>query len=410
MWLPPSLLPFKYSKGIDGRHFSRGFSPRPALRLSFLPLALAVSLIHFLVARPAAAVDQEHARKVLISEAGVRIYQREFNLNAQILGNLKPPRRHDLPKTNTGDRRSRHLFKWVIPAGDRLGDVEIWINSPAPQLDQALPTILVMAGVDTGEKAAQLVGDPGQNYVVSLRWPLPAYPDPAIPLPGTEGDPGHDKNSGGVQQDDLPPLLQVAESLTRPEVAQYQKELLAGLQIVPGHIATTLAALRGQDWVAEGRLAVMGVSFGSIVLPLGVHLADHLRPPRGTESYIQAYGGADLALFFEVELAKVMNTSQMGDLVQALRTLASPIDPCTHLAMLKGKFYNVHGTEDERMPKTSVKMLDSCTPWPRDASGNKISNIKFIAGGHIGRERPELIEKLNELVFRWLIAESGFNP
>jgi hypothetical protein len=382
-WLPfPSL--FKnpiinqaeqiFTKHRNSQSFFRrlGRSGLLFLITGFLPLSSAHANDDLLSQLTQAFVAFSGGESV-IADFALNQYNRDLSLPvANANSFLSPPPMLDVELTQRlksspvlRGATSRYYFKWILNSSERLGPIEITISSPTAELITPLPTLLVLAGTEKSEETVQLVSNPGQRYIVGLRYPLPAT--------APSGD------------------LEVSKI----------EDFIDGLQNIPGHIAIALANLRRQIWVEDGSVSILGVSFGSIVLPFSVRLADLVAPsPDGTPlpSYIFAYGGANAKDYVKTELERNQKRPLSEDLSRGLDLLLLPldaVDPKSHIPAMNGRFLQVQETEFTVIPEDSAKAL---------AASLTLKGAQFVSipGPHISRERTDLIDQLNQSVSNWL--------
>ncbi len=163
------------------------------------------------------------------------------------------------------------------------------------------------------------------------------------------------------------------------------------LRVVPGQIALTLEWLLANPSVDHEKFHVMGVSLGSLFLPVSLHLAQERNViPTST---LLCFGGADLNLVIDQALQK--SHPIFRDLAKALLgALTAVHDPRLHLPYLKGSFFTVYATEDGIFPRETSLLQYDLLPEPKE--------IHWVQGPHIDENQPGVIYQTMLLVREFL--------
>ena len=144
--------------------------------------------------------------------------------------------------------------------------VRIAISLPAAAGTEHLPVVILAGGLRTGREALEHVPDLGRNVVVSYEYPL---------------DEDHWRRG-------FLPLQIVAA----------RNAALA----VPGQLAELVRWVRAQPWADPGRVSLVGVSLGALVLPAAQRAAAAHGERLGPS--ILAYGGTGLSDILRANLAE----------------------------------------------------------------------------------------------------------
>lgn len=224
------------------------------------------------------------------------------------------------------------------------GLIRILVSAPLLPSEalEKLPVLFLTAGFLSGKESVRLIAHPGNLIVVGYQYPF--------------------------------------------EKAQIEKDpslLFKSLRLVPAQIALTLDWLKRKNKNIPAKIHVMGVSLGSLFLPVSLRLAE----AKGftAQSTVLAFGGASFKLFFQHW------GIPFGDTIENLFILH---DPEIYLPQLKGPFSCIYATEDEIFPlASSLHQYDLL-------KGAK--EIHWIPGPHIDVHRTEMIEKTMSLVIDFL--------
>lgn len=225
-----------------------------------------------------------------------------------------------------------------------MKNIRILISGPQGFLanNKKYPVLFMSAGFFSGMASVALVENPGDMILVGFEYP---------------------SNMDMIKKD--PSLL------------------FKTIRLVPGQIALTLEWLKSQTWASD-KLSVMGVSLGSLFMPVSLRLAE-LRGVT-TTSTIFAFGGAHILPVVEQKLvAEGMSPLATKLTVKLIGNMTSLHDPKIHLSSLTGPFMTIYGDQDEVFSReTSLMQYDLL-------QGQK--EIHWVHGQHIDTNRPDIIQE-----------------
>lgn len=248
-------------------------------------------------------------------------------------------------------QREEHRLRLSHPG---VGISEILIDGPIGFMgsEKKRPLLFVSAGFFSGKESIQLIPDAGDKILVGYQYPV-----------------------------------------TKEQIQNDPSLFPKTIRIVPGQMALLLHWLSLQPYVQNDRIHVMGVSLGTLFLPVALHLAQKTRgfAPAST---LLCFGGADIASVVENILG-----SSADSLVKMLaKKLTDSLlvlhDPRLHLPHLKGSFFTVYATDDNIFPRSSSLKQYELLPNPKE--------IHWIKGPHIDESHPELIVQTMILVREFL--------
>lgn len=229
------------------------------------------------------------------------------------------------------------LMKLQAP---EAGEFHVLVNSPADQ-QQKLPALVLFSGFQAGMESAKLIPNPGNLIVIGYHYPF------------------------SKEQAEKDPSL-----------------VLKMIRLAPAQMALALHWIQNQELIIADQVHVMGVSLGSLFLPVSLKLAEikNFFPA----STIFAYSGVGI----QSVLANNMGNSF------GLENLFLLHDPELYLPSLKGPFNCIYGQNDSIFPfETSVRQYGLL-------NGSK--EVHWIPGGHIDLGKPELIEKTSAILIDFL--------
>ena len=238
------------------------------------------------------------------------------------------------------ERRCRDVV--LEAAGARA--VRIAISRPAKAGAERLPVVILVGGLRTGREALEHLPDLGRNAVVSYEYPL---------------DEDHWRRG----------FLPV-------QVVAARNAALA----VPGQLAALVRWVRGRPWADPGRVSLVGVSLGALVLPAAQRAAAAHGESLGPS--ILAYGGTGLFEILRANLAEDRPWAGYGAAWLASLGLRA-LEPAAHLPHLEGEFLLINGQGDPRIPARSAAGLHRLTPEPKE--------VRLLGSGHFDAGDPELL-------------------
>jgi hypothetical protein len=251
----------------------------------------------------------------------------------------------------------------VVLEGAGARAVRIAISLPASAGAERLPVVVLMGGLRTGREALEHVPDLGRNVVVAYEYPL---------------DEDHWRRG----------FLPV-------QIVAARNAALAA----PGQLAALVRWVRGRPWADPGRVSLVGVSLGALVLPAAQRAATAHGESLGPS--ILAYGGTGLFDILRANLAEDRpwvgyGAAWLGSL--GLRAL----EPAAHLPHLEGEFLLINGQGDPRIPARSAAELHRLTPEPKE--------VRLLGSGHFDAGDQEFLAAVLELCRAWLVERGALNP
>lgn len=244
-------------------------------------------------------------------------------------------------------------FQALILNTKEAGDIQILISAPKNSLSgqQKLPILFVSAGFASGMEAIRLFSNPGNMIIVGYQYPF-------------------------------------SQNQIEKDFSLFPKMV----RLVPGQIALSLEWLSRQPFADASRLNAMGVSLGSLFLPVSLRLAQ-LRGVK-MRSTTLAYGGSDLRQVVDFVLPEQVPDWIRNPLLQMVEGIFILHNPKIHLPHLQGQFNCVYGTHDQIFSsQTSQEQFDLL-------SGPK--EIHWISGPHIDVNQPLLIQQTTDLTIDFL--------
>ena len=252
-------------------------------------------------------------------------------------------------RATTTYTESRELIEFVLH-NSNSGETQILVSGPKgfTQSPNAFSTLFISAGFMSGQSTVGLVENPGDTILVGYQYPF-------------------DKHQ--IQAD--PSLL-------------YKSMLL-----VPGQMALAISWLSKQSFVNTNKFHVMGVSLGSLLLPVTLRL-NQMQNVIPTSTLL-CFGGSEYGLVFDHVLSQIVKEKILrGALVNGLANLLAPYNPKLHLPHLQGPFFTLYAEEDQIFPKVASLEQFALLPEPKE--------MHWITGPHIDVDQPEQIAKTMELI------------
>lgn len=264
----------------------------------------------------------------------------DLNLKMQII---------DEQVTIHGSREEHHLTF----SHEGAGKIEILMSGPLgfTNSQRKYPALFISAGFLSGKNSIKLIPNPQDKILVGYQYP------------------------------------------TSPEEIQKDpSQFPKALRLVPGQIALLLEWLSQRSYIRADRLHVMGISLGTLFLPVSLRLAQsrNIYPA----STVLCFGGADVLSVID-EMMDPKIASWIRDLSLTLaKTVLSLHDPSLHLPFLRGPFLTVYATEDEVFPKSSSLLQYNLLSEPK--------RVHWVQGPHISEKHPEMIFETIQLVEKFI--------
>lgn len=259
---------------------------------------------------------------------------------------------------------THHLYDTITLTHEKLGDVQLTIRYPTSQRPtEPKPVVFFVTGLFSGHRILEYMGDVGDNVLVAFSYPL-----------------------------------------DREASFRHPNQLLNSLRRIYEQISASLKWVSQQDWADSNRLHTVGVSLGTVVLPLGLRWAQ----ANGVQvqSTVLAYGGANLGDVIARELTQRLGFRDPGrdrTVRDFLETIWTPLDPIHHLPHLQGDFLVIQGEGDDIVPEEATQALLNRLP-------NGRRTHKKFAGGHINLDKWDLIADVRDYIFAWMQDKGFINP
>lgn len=241
-------------------------------------------------------------------------------------------------------QQDREVHK-IIFTHPYSGTCRILISGPKGfwQSTQKYPVLFVISGFQTGSQSLALIGNPKNIVLVGYNYPATAE-----------------------------------EMLAAPE------KLTQSVFQTIGQSVGVWKWLNSQTWVEVNKIYNLGVSLGSLFLPISLRVAESQKfVPTKT---IFAFGGAEVNSVFEKEFGDRIPVLLKGPFHQAIEFSTELIAPKIHLPYLKGEFMVVRGLQDTVFPPESGKALERLLPEPK--------RIVHLEAKHINVDTLDIIASM----------------
>jgi hypothetical protein len=226
-----------------------------------------------------------------------------------------------------------------------------------------LPTIVVLGGLEIGRDSLGYIAQHGRNALVAFQYPR-----------------SQERWYEGSPLKKLPAIRRAALD-------------------VPGQVDAILAWIAAQPWADEGRVSLLGYSFGAIFLPSIQHLAQvHGRRLGPT---VMAYGGADIPSLLAANL-NLRPRWLRTFLTEALAISVRPLEPSLHLPYLQGEFLFINGKRDAMVPPANALLMQSLVQAPK--------KVVWLDSAHMNPGNPALLAEIIRISREWLLQHKAMNP
>jgi surfactin synthase thioesterase subunit len=248
---------------------------------------------------------------------------------------------------------------------DHIGDIGLALSMPDPPPTAAMPIVIVLGGLDSGENNIHNIPDAGNNIIVGYDWPMP--------LEAPKG----------------PAFL-----LETPEF--YMDAMNA-----PAQIASAIDWLATQTWADPDRISILGYSMGALAAPAAEDLTQ--QTDRLVQWTILAYGGAPLASVF-VDDAHIKPIWMRWLLAPFIALMLHPLEPTEHLPNLSGHFLVIEGKDDRLISESARAALHDAVPDPK--------SVVVLEGDHmgVGPDKEQLLQQIITTSRDWLVHVGAVNP
>ena len=276
-----------------------------------------------------------------------------------------PPPEHDLKaeRVSVTLREGRKVEHFILHTSE-LGDIGVVVSLPEPLPRYALPIVLVLGGLGTGEENIRAVPDPGDNALVGYDWPMPVRLDAWAILTGMPG-------------------------------------LYRQVMTIPGQVSSALDWLDGQPW-ADGRsVSLLGFSLGAVAAPAIEDVAQQDGQKIGWT--ILAYGGDPLGALAAAN-PHIRPRFLRPLLAPLVDILLSPLEPDRHLPHLSSDFLVLEGRDDTLIPEPARARFRDAVPEPK--------TVRTFEGDHmgVGPDKQGLLSRIIDASKVWLIDKGAITP
>lgn len=179
---------------------------------------------------------------------------------------------------------------------------------------------------------------------------------------------------------------------TEDQIKKDPSILAKAIRIIPGQLALTLEWLKDQPWANPYSIHPVGVSLGTLFLPIALKLAEARGFIPRTTSLL--YGGAHIQPVLEQLLGDSVAPQTAKPMIDLLVNLTAPYDPKMFLPSLRGPFLHISGAEDDVFPRSTSVMQFVLLPQPKETHE--------IPGPHIDPSRPEIVNQTAEIFLQFL--------
>lgn len=179
---------------------------------------------------------------------------------------------------------------------------------------------------------------------------------------------------------------------TEEQIKNDPSILAKAIRIVPGQLALTLEWLKDQPWANPYSIHPVGVSLGTLFLPIALKLAEARGFIPRTTSLL--YGGAHIQPVLEQLLGNSVSPQIAKPMIDLILNVTAPYDPKMYLPTLRGPFLHISGAEDDVFPRSTSVMQFVLLPQPKETHE--------IPGPHIDPSRPEIVNQTAEIFLQFL--------
>lgn len=248
----------------------------------------------------------------------------------------------------------RDFYQYDLRVSDTLRTV-LTISGPSNFLDdkqKSFPTLVVSAGFFTGPKSLELIPNPGPFVIVNIPY-----------------------------------------SVTTESLYSSPEKLGRFIHETPQVMAASYLWVQNNPYFKISKLAVLGVSLGTLMSPSAISLA--MEKGFTPDATILLYGGAEFrSPFLALSKRNGANPILSHNLANVIEVITTPTDPRRFLPKLLGSFLLVYGTDDAIFSKQTSELQFQLL------NGSKERH--FVEGPHIDSDQPEVIKKTFAIVMDFL--------
>jgi hypothetical protein len=230
-------------------------------------------------------------------------------------------------------------------------DIHFCLSLPSNLKNQKLFCIIVMAGLETGQKNLQYISNMGDYAFIGFEYPS----------------------------------IIKSKKYHILDLLKIRRKFLK----IPKDILKIVNYAKNSPW-SNKKVSIAGFSFGAMFVPAIYHLAQKENVLLGPG--IIAYAGADLYPIFYTNFKGSKPMRMIKASIASL--ILKPLKPSSHLPYLKGDFLIINGKRDKNIPFEQAKKLQRLTPYPK--------TIVNLEEEHLGPETTKILKEINEICKKWM--------
>jgi hypothetical protein len=230
-------------------------------------------------------------------------------------------------------------------------DIHFCLSLPPNLKNQKFYCIIVMAGLETGQKNLQYISNMGNYAFIGFEYPS----------------------------------IIKRKKYRFLDLLKIRRRFLK----IPKDILKIVNFAKNSPWSNKG-VSIAGFSFGAMFVPAIYHLSQKENIPLSPG--IIAYAGADLYPIFYTNFKGPKPIRMVKALAASL--LLKPLTPSSHLPHLKNDFLIINGKNDKNIPFEQAKKLQRLTPYPK--------TVVNLEEGHLGPETTKILKEINEISKKWM--------
>ena len=287
--------------------------------------------------------------------------------------------------------------------------VSLWLAvwSPGALMRDPLP-LYRQAGLTAriiGERSIQdvrLVGsdDEKVRFKVSLPAKLPDHKMPSLILLSPFQDP--DRNLRFFPRPGPNVIISYAQPYELPawQSASFFERAWTVRRVayrMPDSISALIGWISRQEWADHKRINLAGIGPAAVILPAVQRRVASTGQRIGGS--IIAYGGIDIEAMADAGLT--IESDWLRSIAAWLTgIMLSPLEPATHLPLIKGPFLLINARDDRTIPARSLEGIRALTPAPKT-----IATVQRRQG-----DKPPHVAKTIRLARNWLVAQGLLDP
>ena len=166
---------------------------------------------------------------------------------------------------------------------------------------------------------------------------------------------------------------------------------------MPDSVSALIGWIRRQEWADRKRINLASIGPAAVILPAVRRRAASTGQPVGGS--VLAYGGIDIQAMADAGLA--IESDWLRSIAAWLTgIMLLPLEPATHLPLIKGPFLLINARDDRTIPAASLDGIRALTPEPKT-----IATVQQRQG-----DKPPHIAKTIRVARNWLVAQGLLDP